>query len=125
MDNTLNTIHVIVAAMLGLVALLAARRALRGNPVLGNPGIPFIVGLLSFMGLATSPSGWTGVILSEYAGLPVAILLLSLGFFRNTRAGKKHEPLKRQEIGKPHNTIGKQPRTNQCAQGEGRNDTHT
>ena len=82
--NALCSFASIVAGALAVMMTVVSWRVLKGNPVLDNPVIHVVVGVLTFIGLRYRPGGLIGQILLGYEAVAISILflLLWMGFQR-------------------------------------------
>jgi len=82
--NNLCSVATIVAGLFGIMMTTVSWRVLKGNPVLDNPVIHVVVGVLTFIGLRYRPGGLIGQILLGYEAVAISILflLLWMGFQR-------------------------------------------
>lgn len=76
--NTLNSSASIIAGALAVMMIVVSSRVLKGNPVLDNPVIHVVVGVLTFVSLKYHPGGMIGVILLGYEAVAISILFLLL-----------------------------------------------
>ena len=76
--NALCSFASIVAGALAVMMTVVSWRVLKGNPVLDNPVIHVVVGVLTFIGLRYSPGGLIGQILLGYEAVAISILFLLL-----------------------------------------------
>jgi len=76
--NALCSFASIVAGALAVMMTVVSWRVLKGNPVLDNPVIHVVVGVLTFIGLRYRPGGLIGQILLGYEAIAISILFLLL-----------------------------------------------
>lgn len=84
--NAFSSFASIIVGALAVMMTVVSYRVLKGNPVLDNPVIHVVVGVLTFVSLRYHPGGMIGMILLGYEAVAISILfLLLLEGFRKVR----------------------------------------
>ena len=92
--NEYPPIVVIIAAILAVLTTVISIRALRDNPVLGNPAISILVGLISFIGLCSFAGKALPLIILPYIALALSlpIVLFLLLFSKSSKESHSDTP---------------------------------
>jgi len=95
--NEVSPLFVIVAVIAAIITTLVSLKALKGHPILGNPVISILVGLMGFIGLCSYSAKALPAIILPYIALILCIpIVLFLLLFIRGHTESDHEMSGRQ-----------------------------